>query len=157
MIQPSTISGSDGLQAFLYRINLTTKTADPVAGYNSLGEAFIMHKLVIMVEQLPDEAQFDEMWPEFLHVSERMPGLSMEATCRVEGNIYGSYQPALLHELFFESVDDIKQAMSSPEGRTAGELLQRMTGGRMSLIIADHKEDNIENIRRYQGKTNDAG
>ena len=114
-----------------------------------------MHKLVIMVEQLQDEAQFDELWPEFLHVSERMPGLIMEATCRVESNLYGSYQPALLHELFFESVDDIKHAMRSPEGRTAGELLQRMTGGRMSLIIADHKEDNIENIRRYQGKTND--
>jgi hypothetical protein len=46
--------------------------------------------------------------------------------------------------------------MSSPEGKTAGELLQRMTGGRMSLIIADHKEDQIENIRRYQRNENDA-
>ncbi len=115
-----------------------------------------MHKLVIMVEQLQDEAHFDEMWPEFLHVSERMPGLIMEATCRVESTLYGSYQPALLHELFFESVDDIKNAMRSPEGRTAGDLLQRMTGGKMSLIIADHKEDDLENIRRYQDKTNEA-
>ncbi len=115
-----------------------------------------MYKLVILVEQLQDETQFNEMWPEFLHVSERMPGLIMEATCRVESTLYGSYQPALLHELFFESVDDIKKAMISPEGRTAGELLQRMTGGRMSLIIADHKEDNIENIRRFQGLDNDA-
>jgi uncharacterized protein (TIGR02118 family) len=116
-----------------------------------------MHKLVILVEQLQDEAQFDELWPEFLHISERMPGLIMEATCRVESALYGSYQPALLHELFFESFDDIKKAMMSPEGRMAGELLQRMTGGRMSLIIADHKEDHIENIRRYQDENNNAG
>jgi uncharacterized protein (TIGR02118 family) len=109
-----------------------------------------MHKLVIMVELLKDETRFDEMWPEFLHVSERMPGLVKEATCRVESTLFGSFQPALLHELYFKSVSDIQKAMSSPEGRAAGELLQQMTGGNMSLIIADHKEDAIENIRRYQ-------
>jgi uncharacterized protein (TIGR02118 family) len=115
-----------------------------------------MHKLVIMVEQLPDEAQFDELWPEFLHIAERMPGLKIEATCRVESTLYGNYHPTLVHELYFDSVEDIKNAMKSPECRNAGELLQRMTGGRMSLIIADHKEDQIENIRRYQRNENDA-
>ena len=115
-----------------------------------------MHKLVIMVEQLQDETRFDEMWPEFLHVSERMPGLVKEATCRVESTLYGSNQLVLLHELFFESVADIKEAMSSPEGKAAGELLQQMTGGHMSLIIADHKEDAIENIRRYQREKDNA-
>ena len=109
-----------------------------------------------MVEQLPNEEHFDEMWPEFLHISERMPGLKKEATCRVESTLYGNYHPTLVHELYFDSVEDIKNAMRSPEGRNAGELLQRMTGGRMSLIIADHKEDQIENIRRYQRNENDA-
>ena len=115
-----------------------------------------MHKLVIMVEQMQDETRFDELWPEFLHVSESMPGLVKEATCRVESTLYGSFQPALLHELFFETVDDIKNAMSSPAGRAAGELLQQMTGGHMSLVIVDHKEDAIENIRRYQSENNNA-
>lgn len=110
-----------------------------------------------MVEQLSDEAHFDEMWPDFLHVSERMPGLIKEATCRVESLLYGDYPLSLVHELYFDSVEDVKKAMRSPEGRIAGELLQKMTGGRMSLIIADHKEDQIENIRRYQKKDNDAG
>ena len=114
-----------------------------------------MHKLVILIDQLDDEAQFDEMWPEFLHVSERMPGLMREATCRVENILYGAHQPALLHELFFESLEDIQKALSSDEGRSAGELLQRMTGGRMSLFIADHKEDEIENIRRFQQEKTD--
>ena len=116
-----------------------------------------MHKLVILIDQLDDEAQFDEMWPEFLHISERMPGLKREATCRVENNLYGVHQPALLHELFFESLEDVHKALSSNEGRTAGELLQRMTGGRMSLFIADHKEDEIDNIRRFQQDKTDEG
>ena len=115
-----------------------------------------MHKLVILIDQLEDEDRFDEMWPEFLHISERMPGLIREATCRVESSLYGAHQPAFMHELFFETLDDIHQALSSPDGSAAGELLQRMTGGRMSLFIADHKEDEIENIRRFQqDQTND--
>jgi uncharacterized protein (TIGR02118 family) len=114
-----------------------------------------MHKLIILVEQLEDEAQFDEMWPECLHALERMPGLVREATCRVDSVLYGELKPMLQHELFFESVIDIHNAMSSPEGKTAGGMLQRMTGGRMNLFIADHKEDDIENIRRFNHDDND--
>jgi hypothetical protein len=40
--------------------------------------------------------------------------------------------------------------MSSPEGQAAGELLQLMTAGRMTLLYADHKEDNLENIQRHR-------
>ena len=109
-----------------------------------------MHKLVIMIENLPNLEHFDQLWPEFLHLSESMPGLIKEATCRVDSTLYGSYHPSLLHELYFETLDDIQQAMGSPQGRAAGGLLQQMTGGKMSLIIADHKEDSLENIRRYQ-------
>jgi uncharacterized protein (TIGR02118 family) len=109
-----------------------------------------MHKLIILVEQLDDEDQFDEMWPEFLHISEQMPGLVREATCRVDSVLYGELKPMLQHELFFESLADIQKAMSSPEGISAGGILQRMTGGRVNLYIADHKEDDIENIRRFK-------
>lgn len=111
-----------------------------------------MHKLVILIEQLDNETKFDEMWPEFLHISEQMPNLRKEATCRVESNLFGTYHPIMMHEIFFNSLDDLYQAMSSPEGRIAGELLQRMTDGRMTLFIADHKEDNIDNIRFYRQK-----
>ena len=36
--------------------------------------------------------------------------------------------------------------MISDSGQSAGEVLQRMTDGRMILMMADHKEDNMENI-----------
>lgn len=114
-----------------------------------------MHKLVILVSQLDDEDRFDEMWPEFLHISERMPGLIREATCRIDSVLFGELKPILQHELFFESVMDIHKAMSSPEGNAAGSLLQRMTGGRMNLYIADHKEDDIQNIHRFRNDLDD--
>ena len=109
-----------------------------------------MHKLVILIEEMANQEQFYQMWPEFLLLSESMPGLIKEATCRIDSTIYGSYQPYLLHELYFDSVDAIQQAMSSTQGQAAGAYLQRMTGGKVSLVIADHKEDDLENIRRYQ-------
>jgi hypothetical protein len=40
--------------------------------------------------------------------------------------------------------------MISPEGRAAGELLQRMTGGRMTLLFADHMQDELENILKHR-------
>jgi hypothetical protein len=33
-------------------------------------------------------------------------------------------------------------------------MLQKITGGKMSLVIADHKEDDLENIRRYREANN---
>lgn len=114
-----------------------------------------MYKLVILIEQLEDISQFDEMWPEFLHISEQMPGLRKEATCRVESNLFGTHHPIMMHEIFFNTLDDLYQAMSSPEGRKAGELLQIMTNGRMTLFTADHKEDDIDNIRLYRQNEGD--
>jgi uncharacterized protein (TIGR02118 family) len=108
-----------------------------------------MQKLVILVETLEDEARFDELWPQFLHFAERMPGLLRESTSRVDQVLYGKYRIFIIHELFFHSVEDIRKAMSTPEGRAAGEALQRMTAGRITLLLADHKEDDLENIRRH--------
>lgn len=114
-----------------------------------------MQKLVILVEPLDDERAFDDAWPQFLQLSERMPGLMREATCRVEDVLYGRYQPVFIHEMFFESIGAIQAAMSSPDGQAAGELLQKMTAGRMTLLIADHKEDEMENIRKYHSPAGD--
>lgn len=112
-----------------------------------------MHKLVILIETPEDEKAFDEAWPEFLHKSEQMPGLRRETSSRVEHFIFGNYQPWLLHELFFDSVDAIQSAMSSPEGQAAGQVLQQITSGRVALVVADHKEDDLKNIRKHLRKS----
>ena len=109
-----------------------------------------MHKLVILIGPLLDENTFDESWPEFLHLAERMPGLRRETTSRVDSVLYGKYACVLLHELYFDSLADIQEAMRSPEGRAAGEVLQKMTAGRLTLLLADHKEDELANIHKFR-------
>ena len=109
-----------------------------------------MHKLVILIEPPYDWAAFDEGWPEFLHHAESMPGLRREATSRVDAFMYGDRPFALMHELFFDNPEAAQQAMGSPEGRQAGKVLQVLSGGRMALFFADHKEDDMDNIRKLQ-------
>jgi len=79
-----------------------------------------MYKLVILIEPLDDWQAFEENWPEFLHQAERMPGLRRETTGRVERFLFGDIPYAQMHELYFDSLQDLERAMASPQGREAG-------------------------------------
>ena len=107
-----------------------------------------MYKLVILIEST--DPHFDELWPQFLHRAESIPGLRREATSRVSQVLFGDLLCDLIHELYFDSYADLQHGMSSPEGQEAGRLLQGMTRGRMVLLMAEHTEDDLENIKRYR-------
>jgi uncharacterized protein (TIGR02118 family) len=108
-----------------------------------------MHKLVILIESASGPS-FDQNWPQFLHLVERIPGLLRESTSRVAQVLFGNVTYEMIHELYFESYATMQQGLASPAGQEAGRLLQSMTGGRMVLLFADHLEDDIKNIQRYQ-------
>lgn len=107
-----------------------------------------MIKLVILIEAPDDVEQLMASWPLFLHLAEEMPGLQAEATSQVDHTLYGNPY-VLMHELFFNSMAEATTAMSSPTGRAAGEMLQKISRGKLVLFFADHKEDSIENIRKH--------
>jgi hypothetical protein len=109
-----------------------------------------MHKLVILIGPLEDRQMLDDVWPDFLHQAELMPGLLRESTSHVDSFLYGTGQYIQMHELFFNSLPEVQAAMASAPGKAAGALLQKMTQGKMDLFIADHKEDDMKNIRKYK-------
>lgn len=109
-----------------------------------------MYKLVILIDTSVDADKLEQHWPEFLHLSEAMPGLRRETTSRVDFHLLGQTAYQIMHELIFDSPEDARQAMASEAGRNAGKILQIMTDGRVSLFFADHKEDDLENIRKYR-------
>jgi uncharacterized protein (TIGR02118 family) len=100
-----------------------------------------MHKLIILVEPPPNEAQFEMAWPAFISLSARMPGLRRETTSRVAFQMFGKHTYSLIHELYFDSPEAARQALNSPLGVQAGQTLQRLTGGNVTLLFADHLED----------------
>ncbi len=108
-----------------------------------------MYKLVILVASTSTPG-FHGFWPRFLHAAEDIPGLRREATSRVSQTLYGDMQCALIHELYFDSLAALNSGLASESGREAGRLLQEMTAGRVMLLIADHSQDDLENIRKYK-------
>jgi uncharacterized protein (TIGR02118 family) len=109
-----------------------------------------MYKVMIIVPPDVITHDFDAGWPEFLHQAESMPGLLREASIRVAGSLYGGHEIDMIHELYFETLENLQEAMSSPEGLAAGQIIQQLTQGQMTLLIAEHREDNVENLRRYR-------
>ncbi|MCS6907254.1 MAG: EthD family reductase [Anaerolineales bacterium] len=107
-----------------------------------------MYKLVILIEKSVETAILDQLWPQFLRNAEQMPGLLRESTSRVDVHLYGSAEYQLQHELFFNSPEEARQAMASEAGRAAGRILQQLSGGQVVLFFADHREDDLENIRK---------
>jgi uncharacterized protein (TIGR02118 family) len=114
-----------------------------------------MHKLVILIETPPDRMAFEEEWPKFLHLAEKMPGLVRETSCHIENLLYGNFNTSFIHELYFEDAQALYQAMASTAGREAGKQLQLMTNGRMVLFVADHREDEMEHINQFRVREND--
>ncbi len=113
-----------------------------------------MHKLIILVESTttPD---FHVFWPRFLHAAENMPGLQRESTSRINQVLFGDLQCALIHELYFDSYPALRAGLASEPGKEAGRLLQEMTSGQVRLLVADHSEDNLDNIRRHRSVEQD--
>jgi uncharacterized protein (TIGR02118 family) len=109
-----------------------------------------MHKLMILIPPTAEGPVLDAGWPEFLHHAERMPGLIREATVRVTSQLFGNHPVSMVHELFFEDQAALQEAMRSPEGLAAGQSLQHITQGRMTLLLAEHREDDIENLKQYR-------
>jgi uncharacterized protein (TIGR02118 family) len=109
-----------------------------------------MYKLMIVIPPDIEDPVLKDNWPAFLHTAESMPGLQREASVRVAAALYGQQEISMVHELYFETLSDLQAAMTSPEGLATGEIIQQLTGGQMTLLIAEHREDEVENLRQYQ-------
>ena len=114
-----------------------------------------MYKMVILIEPQLDIMRFEEIWPKFLEHAEQMPGLIRETTSQVDRVLAGNCVAEKIHELYFESMEAALEAMASPEGQAAGAILQAITGSQMTLMLAHHLEDELENIKRYREGSND--
>ena len=113
-----------------------------------------MYKLIILIESATTPG-FHDFWPRFLHAAENIPGLRRESTSRINQVLFGDVQYALIHELYFDTLPALQAGLASPSGKEAGSLLQDMTGGKVKLLIADHSQDDMENIRKFRKREQD--
>ena len=112
-----------------------------------------MHKLIILI---PGSDGLPADWHVFLRQAELLPGLRREATSHVLHHLYGDADYSIIHELFFDDLPSLEKALGSDLGTRAAQTLHKITSGRVSLLVADHKEDELENIRKFTAPGGDA-
>lgn len=101
-----------------------------------------MYKLVIFFEQPLNEQQFQDDWQKFMKLAEKLPRLRREVVSRVQDVIRSNEacQVSRIHELIFDSRDALEAALGSPAGQAAGQFLQNITLGQVTLMTAEHME-----------------
>lgn len=105
------------------------------------------YQLLILIPITVEIQSFDEGWPEFLNAAESMPGLVRESITRIDNCIYGQNFLRRIYSFTFEDQNSLKNALLSPPGEKAGDVLHRITQGNMILLSGTYQEDDLENIR----------
>jgi uncharacterized protein (TIGR02118 family) len=96
-----------------------------------------MVKLVALYRHPADPAAFDRHYAEtHLPLVRKMPGLRRFEAWRITGAPGGEAPYYRIAEMYFDDQDTLRAAMRSPEGRAAGEDLQRFAAGLVTMLYA---------------------
>jgi uncharacterized protein (TIGR02118 family) len=101
-----------------------------------------MYKLMILFKSSDDSLQVETDWStEFVTRAESMPGLRRVSVSRIVGGPGGPADLQLMHELYFDDLQALKQALASPQGQEAGQALISLAGEHVSIYFAQHLEE----------------
>lgn len=101
-----------------------------------------MVKLIAMYKKPADVAAFDEHYfNTHIPLSNKMPGLKKVEISKVLGTPMGESEYYLMAELYFEDMDALKAAMSSPEGKAAAKDVMGFAKEIVSMMFADVVEE----------------
>ena len=111
-----------------------------------------MYKLVILFLAPLDWATFEQGWQKFLGLAEQLPGLRKEIVSDVDELVFGppNMNYKKIHELYFDSREDLDAALNSEAGQKAGGWLQSFTQGRFLLMISRHLEATPDEFKKGQ-------
>jgi len=104
-----------------------------------------MHKLVILIHRSPQAETLERRWSDgFVPAAERLPGLRRVVVTRPVGAPASTPRFQLIHELFFDDLDSLQAAMTSPDGQAAGRALMEFASAEAELFFAEHLEMELE-------------
>ena len=101
-----------------------------------------MHKLMVVFKSSDESLKLETEWStEFVARAERMPGLRRVSVSRIVGGPGASLELHLIHELYFDDLDSLKEALASEQGQEAGRALMAFGGENVSVYFAQHLEE----------------
>jgi hypothetical protein len=108
-----------------------------------------MYQMVIILPANLDLKSFDEEWPDFLEAAEQMPGLLQESVTRFDQVLFGSSEIQRLYTFSFKDRLSLKNALTSPAGEKAGDILHTISGGRITILSGDYQIDTLDRIQSF--------
>lgn len=94
-----------------------------------------MVKLVALYKRPDDPEAFEHHYTEtHLPLVRKMPGLRRLEAGRITGAVGGEAPYFLIAEMYFDDQEALRAALRSPEGRAAGEDLQRFAAGMVTMM-----------------------
>ena len=99
-----------------------------------------MVKLVALYKKPNDPEAFDNHYFNVhMPLADKMPGLRRTEISKTVGAPMGEPPYYLMAELYFDDIDALKQAMSSPEGKAAAKDVMSFAGSIVTMMFADDK------------------
>ncbi len=97
-----------------------------------------MHKVVVLYPKPKDTKEFDEHY-EKIHVplAKKIPKLKDFKVSKIYASPIGNLDYYLMAELYFESKEDLENAMNSNEMREAARDAMKISEGKMKVMIAE--------------------
>jgi uncharacterized protein (TIGR02118 family) len=97
-----------------------------------------MVKLIAIYKKPEDVEAFDKHYHE-IHapLAAKMPGLLKLEVNKIYGSPAGESNLHLIAEMYFETKEDMMNALSSPEGKAAGKDLMGFAGKVVSMHFAE--------------------
>lgn len=100
-----------------------------------------MVKLVALYKKPANPAEFDERYFKgHLPLVNQIPGLKHVAASKVTGTPMGESEYYLIAELYFDSMDELKAGMGSPEGKAAGKDVMTFAKDIIYMMFAEEQK-----------------
>jgi uncharacterized protein (TIGR02118 family) len=97
-----------------------------------------MVKVVALYRKPADPKDFDDQYfNTHLPLANKLPGLKRLEVARVTGTPAGESEYYLMAELYFDSMEDMKNAMASPEGKASSKNLMSFAKDVTYVMFAD--------------------
>lgn len=100
-----------------------------------------MVKMAILFKKPADETAFEEHYPAHLLILEAMPGLVRRQAGMIFGSPAGPSPYYRLVELYFNDYAALDAALTSVEGRAAGQEIMAFAGRNAEIFFAEVFEE----------------
>jgi uncharacterized protein (TIGR02118 family) len=100
-----------------------------------------MAKLIALYKKPANTQEFDERYFNgHIPLANKIPGLKKCEVAKITGSPAGESEYYMITELYFDSMEALKEGMSSPEGKAAAKDIMSFAKDILYMMFADEQK-----------------